>query len=106
MTSHQTPLKVRKPKAILFDMVGTVIKSNFIDRVLFRYIAENLEVYLKNNWGKKVLMHDIDMLRSESQRGGNPIAAPNNPGVQKSVEDYVRHCQEQVLNHEAIRIFR
>ena len=101
-------LKVRKPKAIVFDIAGTVTKSNFFDHVLFPYVTDNVKVYLDNNWSKPVLIRDIEMLRAESKKDGPEIVGPNEPGskVRQSVADYVRRCQEELRNHEAIRIFR
>ena len=44
------PLKVRKPAAIMFDVVATTTKSFFIDQVIFPYIKKNAKTYLENNW--------------------------------------------------------
>ncbi|KAI2811226.1 Enolase-phosphatase E1 [Blomia tropicalis] len=102
-------LKVRKPKAIFFDMFGTVVKTSFIDKVLFPYIRNNCDTFLANNWGKRVLMRDINLLREQSIDDGGPlIAKSNEPNdkIRRSVVEYILRCQEEVRTNEAIRIFR
>ena len=85
------------------DIVATVTKSNFIDRVLFPYIRSNIDVYLSNNWHKPVLQRDVKRLAEQSNSDGGPKV---DPMVRKSVADYVVRCQDEVRDNEAIRIFR
>ena len=104
-----TALKVRKPKAVLLDFVGNVTKSNWIDRIIYPYVRDNVDVYLENNWGNRVLMRDIEFLRAESlQDGGPAIARPGDipEKIRPTVVAYVQRCIAEVRNNEAIRIFK
>lgn len=104
-----TTLTVRKPKAILFDIIGTVTKTGFVDKVLFSYVRSNLDTYLNNNWSKKVLMRDIDLLRAEALQDGGPaiIRPSESPDrIRRSVVDYISKCMDENRDNEAIRIFR
>ena len=102
-------LRVRKPKAVLLDLVGSITKSNWFDKMVFPYVRQNVDTYLANNWGKRVLMRDIELLRAESTKDGGPAIAPPSDIQEKirpSVVAYVHRCLAEVVNHEAFRIFR
>lgn len=110
-------LTVRKPKAILFDVVCTVTKSSWLEKVVFPFYRKNVLAYLQRNWGNRVLMRDIDLLREQSARedggayklGGSSLrVAPANVSperIRQTVSEYVLHCLDTMVNHEAIRIF-
>lgn len=102
-------LKVRKPKVILFDIIGTVIKEGWIDKVLFPYIVSTVDDYLAENWGDPVLMRDVELLRAQSQLDAGPAIVQPGQSVDRirnSVADYVVRCLEDTRESEAIRIFR
>ncbi|KAI2811141.1 Enolase-phosphatase E1 [Blomia tropicalis] len=102
-------LKIRKPKAIMMDFAGTMAKTGFISKIVFGYIRANVATYLSNNWGNRILMRDIDLLRAESQRDGGPIVFGSNESAEKireSAASYVVRCHDEQRNSEAIRIFR
>lgn len=89
-------------------MVGTVTKSNWIEKVIFPYMRQNVDVYLSNNWGNRVLMRDIELLRVASQEdGGPPICRPSEipEKIRPTVVAYVQRCLNEVTNTEAIRNF-
>lgn len=90
-------------------MVGTVTKSNWIEKVIFPYMRQNVDTYLANNWGNRVLMRDIELLRVASQEdGGPPICRPGEipEKIRPTVVAYVQRCLNEVTNTEAIRNFR
>ncbi|KAH9394677.1 Enolase-phosphatase E1 [Tyrophagus putrescentiae] len=102
-------LKVRKPKVILFDIIGTVIKEGWIDKVLFPYIVSTVDDYLAENWGDPVLVRDVELLRAQSQLDAGPAIVQPGQSVDRirnSVADYVVRCLEDTRESEAIRIFR
>lgn len=107
-------LTVRKPKAILFDVICTVTKSSWLEEVVFPFFRKNVLAYLHRNWGNRVLMRDIELLREQSSKddakfGTSLKIAPgteNSPEkIRQTVAEYVVHCLETMVNHEAIRIF-
>lgn len=41
---------VKKPKAIVFDLLGTASKSGFLEHILFPYLKINMESYVTKHW--------------------------------------------------------
>ena len=57
-----TKVRVKKPKALLFD----VAKNPFIEKVLCRYVYDNVKTYLEENWGSDAVLMVIEQLRTEA----------------------------------------
>uniref|UniRef100_A0A6G1SK01 Enolase-phosphatase E1 n=1 Tax=Aceria tosichella TaxID=561515 RepID=A0A6G1SK01_9ACAR len=45
-------VQVRRPRAIVFDILGTASKSGFLERILFPFLKINLETYINTHWDK------------------------------------------------------
>ena len=104
------PLKVRKPAAVLFDLVATATKSFFIDQVLFPYIKQNAKQYLVENWDNEVVQNDVTLLRKAAAADkGAPKIAPTEEGaeaVQATAVLYIDHCLEQKKDNEGMTLLR
>ena len=100
------PLKLRKPSAILFDIIGTATKSYFIDQILFPYIRQNCKVYLENNWDNSILQNDITLLREQAKKDQFKIPGSNesDDAIQNAVVEYVNRSLE--LDNEALTQFK
>lgn len=61
-------LQTSKPKAIIFDMSGTVAKTAFIDRVLIPYFVNYVAGYVTEKWQDHQLVKDIKRLRTQSKK--------------------------------------
>ena len=110
------PLIIRKPKVVLFDVICTVVKADFLDRLIFPYIRSHVDDYLADHWGNRVLMHDVELLRLQSLKDAGPAVMKPDPGnnnnlnlqnkIRNSVADYVVRCLDDLRENEALRIFR
>ena len=103
-------LQVRKPRAILFDISGSVAKSSFIDKVLMPYITEFIRTYLEENFEQKNVCTDIENLREQAKRDE---AAPKIPGPEAgrpalidATVACVTHCAECKKENKAITLLR
>lgn len=86
-------MKLKKPKAILFDITGTVAKTTFIDMVLLPYVQKYCRVYLEENWTRKAAQADINNLRAQVAQDAE---APKIPEASASKEDIIKACGEYV----------
>ncbi|XP_002741374.1 enolase-phosphatase E1-like [Saccoglossus kowalevskii] len=77
-------------KAIILDIEGTTTPITFVKDVLFPYIREHLEKYIKTNWNEKDVKEDVDALRKQAKAdhdidGAVPIPDSFDPSCQKEV---------------------
>lgn len=86
-------LKMKKPKAILFDITGTVAKTTFIDMVLLPYVQKYCRNYFAENWNRKSAQSDINNLREQAKQDPE---APKIPDAGASKEDIIKACGEYV----------
>ena len=104
------PLKVRKPTAIMFDIVATATKSFFIDQVLFPYIKKNSKAYLAANWENSVIQHDVMLLREAAKKDKSSVkiadASADADTIQRSVCEYVSKALDELKDNEALTQFR
>ncbi len=61
-------IKAPKPKAIIFDLSGTAVKTSFIEKVVIPYIKTNVKSYVEQKWTEKELTKDVERLRAQSQK--------------------------------------
>ncbi|RWS09483.1 enolase-phosphatase E1-like protein [Dinothrombium tinctorium] len=59
-------MKVRRPKALLLDIEGTITAIDFVRKTLFEFVKHNLESYLKFEANADELKADIALLRQDS----------------------------------------
>ncbi|RWS29568.1 enolase-phosphatase E1-like protein [Leptotrombidium deliense] len=59
-------VKIKKPKAVLLDIEGTITAIDFVRITLFSFVRENLEEYLQNYWLNDEMKADIRLLRDEA----------------------------------------
>ncbi|KAH9404923.1 Enolase-phosphatase E1 [Tyrophagus putrescentiae] len=104
-------LVVRKPKAILFDVICTVTKSSWLEKVVYPFLWRNAAAYLSRNWGNRVLARDVELLRLQAAKEGREFTVSRDQQSKATeasiaaVAAYVQHCLETMVNHEAIRNF-
>jgi methionine salvage enolase-phosphatase E1 len=66
-------LKAPKPKAIIFDLRETAVKTSFIDKVVIQYIKTSVKSYVEQKWTEKELTKDVERLRAQSQKDESKI---------------------------------
>src|SRR5687768_17562081 len=95
-----------KPKAILFDLGGTVIKPLFVDKILVSYIRDNINEYVSQTWNSEQMREDIERLRRLSAKeefiNAHNIASEesNEEDKQKSVIAFVLWCMDNNKEHK------
>ena len=87
-------LRLAKPKAIIFDMSGTVAKTFFIEKVLVSYIRSNMKEYLDAKWDDNELQKDVERLRKQSTKEEGSGSAKI---ADKSASD--EEVKESVINN-------
>lgn len=104
------PLKVRKPAAVMFDLITTTTKSFFMDQMLFPYIRKNCKSYLVNNWSNEVLQADVTLLRkaAAADKGAPPIDPPTAEASaqQTSTSRYIIYALDNLKDSEGMTQFR
>lgn len=95
-------LHVRKPKAILFDVNGTVANTTFVSRILSGYLRRNIKPFLASQWTHPQLQRDIGMMRGVASAHSDwPQIAPATESpevVQQSVETLVLFCLDRDID--------
>ncbi|KAI2810444.1 hypothetical protein RDWZM_002579 [Blomia tropicalis] len=102
-------LQVKRPRALLFDISGTVAKTSFIDKVLFPYITNYAETYFNENWDNDTTRQDLDALRAVSQ--SDPEAPQIASGLSRDEEidatvKFIRFYMEHQKECKALTLFR
>ncbi|KAJ6216364.1 hypothetical protein RDWZM_007521 [Blomia tropicalis] len=103
------PLKIKKPKVLLFDLSGTVTKASFIDGVLFPYIRTNISTYFTENWDTDLVKTDVDNMRKMSKL--KPDTPKIGEGLSrekeiKAIGDFVKYCMEKNFDCRELSILR
>lgn len=102
-------LKVKRPRAILFDIIGTIAKTSFIDRTLLPYIRTHIRIFLEENWSNPSVQIDIENLRQQSKCETNAPMIPieGEPAlIIDSVIAYVHHALEHNNESKAMITLR
>lgn len=72
-------VRLRKPKAILFDIGGTVTYTTFMDKNLAYYARKHVRVFLSNNWSNSQVVRDVDMTRAHASKNKGWPQVPKEP---------------------------
>lgn len=106
------PLKVRRPAAVLFDLITTTTKSFFMDQMLFPYIRKNCKSYLVNNWTNPVIQADVTLLRQAASKDQKAPQIPEQSkkvdaaAVQTATARYVLYALDHLVDSEGMTQFR
>lgn len=105
-------VQVRRPRAIVFDILGTASKSGFLERILFPFFKSNLDPYLNTHWNK----HDFNRLYKRIQdfstelnktEPSTPIVlAHNTTQAKPSLLNFLNFCQENGIQSPAVTQLR
>lgn len=88
-------VQVRRPKAIIFDILGTATKSGFLDRVLFPFLKSNLDNFIVSHWNEKEFKKLFAKILVQSQEAHqtdpqSPIVLVHeNPDSKQSLMNYI-----------------
>lgn len=104
-------LTVKRPKALIFDVSGTVTKTSFIDRILIPYVGANIKKYLEENWDSRMVKIDIENIRYDLEK--YPVEGVNMPaddndkaGIVNAVAKWVATFGGDNLVNQAFGLLR
>ena len=99
---------VKEPKAIIMDLMGTAVKTGFIEKILLPYVKDNVSTYLAEKWSDKRVKKDIEKLRKEATDGPVKIAAADAPEEEqkKSVAEYMVTAVDTKKESSGVQAFR
>ena len=102
--------EVKKPKAILMDVSGTLTQGTFIPTLLVPYFKKNHQKYLEVNIDQPTCREIIDKLRTAAQLDpGSPKIIPNESEKEAliaSVSAYVDHCLDSNKENKPLILYR
>lgn len=99
---------VKEPKAIIMDLMGTAVKTGFIEKILMPYVKDNVKAYLDEKWKDKKVKKDVEKLRKEAGDGTVKIAAADAPEEEqkKSVVEYMVTAVDSKKETSGVQAFR
>lgn len=101
---------VKRPRAIMFDLVATVVKTSLVDGVLLPYIVDNIQLFLEENWSIKAVQDDIANLRWAAKQDPTapqiPESTVDRAQLITAVANYVRYAQTNQKDGLAMTLLR
>lgn len=105
-------VSVRRPRAIVFDILGTASKSGFLEKVLFPFLKINLDNYVNTHWTKKEfvkLYHRIleQSVEFQKKEASTPLVLPHDSGQAKtSLLDFINFVTDNGINAPSVTELR
>ena len=93
-------VRLRKPKAILFDIGSTTTYTTFMDKTLAYHARKNCKNFLQTNWSNAQVVRDVDMARAAAAKNKekNWPQIPKDPP--EAVWDAVAALMNFCLDHD------
>lgn len=110
--NSQPVVAVRRPRAIVFDILGTASKSGFLERVLFPYLKSNLDAYLDTHWNKKDFIKLYNKIMEQSiefnkQEQNTPTVTPHySPDARSTFMNFLNFITDNNINSTAVTQLR
>lgn len=105
-------VRIRRPKAIVLDILGTASKSGFLEKILFPFLKVNLEAYINTHWLKREFIRLYVKIREQSvefnkQEPNTPIVLPHESAEGKaSLINFINFITENGINSPAVTSLR
>lgn len=112
MMSKTHLVQVRRPKVIVFDILGTASKSGFLEKILFPYLKMNLDNYINSNWHNPEFMHIYKQIVTQSnefklQEASTPVVKPHDDADAKiSLMNFINFVNENSINAPSVTRLR
>lgn len=103
---------VRRPKAIVFDILGTASKSGFLEKVLFPFLKVNLDNFINTHWTKKDFMKLYHRILEQSvefnkKEPTTPLVLPHDSSTAKtSLLDFINFVTDNGINTPSVTELR
>lgn len=105
-------VSVRRPRAIVFDILGTASKSGFLERILFPFLKGNLENYVNSHWARKEFKVLYKRIMEQSadynkQEPATPVVlAYDQPGSKQSLLAFINFVTDNGINSPSVTHLR
>lgn len=105
-------VQLRRPRAIVFDILGTASKSGFLERILFPFLKINLENYINTHWDKSDFIKLYKRIEEQSiefnrQEPATPVVAPHMAAQAKtSLLQFINFVTDNAVNSPAVTQLR
>lgn len=105
-------VQIRRPKAVVFDILGTASKSGFLERILFPYLKSNMDTYLDSHWNKKDFVTLYKKIMEQSiefnkQESNTPVVTPHYTGeARASLLNFINFVTDNGVNSTAVTQLR
>lgn len=105
-------VQVRRPRAVVFDILGTASKSGFLERILFPFLKVNLDPFIRSHWDKpefvrlynKIMFQSIEFNKSEPS---TPVVlAHDNNQAKQSLTTFIAFVTDNGINSPAVTQLR
>lgn len=106
------PVSVRRPRAVLFDILGTASKSGFLEKILFPYLQANLEPFIAQHWRQRNFVRLYAQIVQQSsefnrQNANVPIVmAHESNGARQSLLNFITYITDNGINSSAVTRLR
>ena len=102
--------KVKKPKAILFDISGAAMKISFIEKILLPYFRSQTRSFLEENYAQPETQEDIERIRNEPPAGADAPTIPpkdaDKAQVVTALANYVTYCTDRKLESKGLSLLK
>lgn len=105
-------VQARRPKAIVFDILGTASKSGFLERILFPFLKVNLDSYIGQHWNAKEFIKLFKKIQDQSvefnkQEPSTPIVlAHDTSQARASLMNFINFVTDNGVNSTAVTQLR
>lgn len=105
-------VSVRRPRAIVFDILGTASKSGFLERILFPFLKINLDSYVNSHWQKRDFIRLYNKILEQSsefhhQEPRTPMVLPHShTEARASLLNFINFVTDEGINSSAVTQLR
>lgn len=106
------PVSIRRPRAVVFDILGTASKSGFLEKILFPFLKVNLENYVGSHWNRRDFIKLYQKIQEQSvefnkQEPTTPVVQPHDSEMARgSLINFINFVTENVINSPAVTQLR
>lgn len=105
-------IQVKRPRAIVFDILGTASKSGFLEKILFPFLKSNLEGYIDLHWNDREFKKLYQIIEKSSidinktDPSGPILTSHDNQGAKLSLLTFINYVTEKGINSPPVTQLR
>lgn len=112
ISTHVNIVYVHRPRAIVFDILGTASKSGFLEKILFPFLKANLDTYINTHWTRRDFIKLYGRIVEQSiefnkQEPATPVVLPHeSPNAHGSLLAFITFVTDNGVNSSAVTQLR